>query len=66
MLKKIVWSAAAALVTSAAAGLAYRLLVKGWVAARGEPPPQVPWWGRKFVGKRLQHNVQGRFGTRWL
>ncbi len=57
-MKKVLWTALAALVSAAAAGLAMRGLNYAWLKLMHEPPPEQPKWARLIVGAPLKKGVQ--------
>lgn len=56
-MKKILWTALAAVVTAAAATSALRLLRYVWREVTQEEPPEQPRWARMLVGAPLNKRV---------
>jgi hypothetical protein len=57
-MKKLVWTALAALVTTAAATASLRILRYAWRRTTHEEPPEKAWWANLFVGKPVQVGVK--------
>lgn len=58
-MKKLVWTALAAVTSAAAAAVAIRGLRYAWTRIFHESPPPQPWWARRFVGGPLNKGVAG-------
>lgn len=58
-MKKLVWTALAAVTSAVAAAVAIRGLRYVWTRILEEPPPSQPWWARKLVGGPLNKGVAG-------
>jgi hypothetical protein len=56
-MKRLIWTALVAAGTAAAAALAVRGLRYLWMRIEKEPPPEQPWWARRFVGSPLGRGV---------
>lgn len=56
-MKKVLWTALAAVVSAAAARLALRGLGRAWERIAHEPPPEAPKWARWFVDAPLSKGV---------
>jgi hypothetical protein len=56
-MKKVLWSAMAAIVSVAAARLALRALGYAWERVAHEPPPPQPKWARWLVAAPLSKGV---------
>ena len=60
-MKKLVWTALAAAMSTAAAAGALRLLAYMWRKSTHEDPPESPWWARWLVGKPLKAGTKTVF-----
>jgi hypothetical protein len=56
--KKLIWTALAALTSTAAAALAIRALNYTWRRVTHEPPPEQPKWARLLVGMPVKKGVK--------
>ena len=56
-MKKILWTALAAMVSATAARVALRVLGRTWERVAHEPPPAAPRWARWLVGAPLSKGV---------
>ena len=60
-MKKLIWTALAALTSAASAALAVYLVDLAWRRLVGEPPPEMPRWARLLmspVKQQVQHSVE--------
>lgn len=57
-MKKLLWTALAAAVTTAAASAAMRLLRYMWRKSTHEDPPEQPRWAQLLVGKPLKSGTK--------
>lgn len=57
-MKKLLWTALAAVVTTAAAAGALHLLAYVWRRVAHEEPPEQPGWAKLFVRKPLRAGVK--------
>jgi hypothetical protein len=57
-MKKVIWTALAALVSTAAASVALRVLNFAWRRFTHEDAPEQPKWARLFVGSPLKKGVE--------
>jgi hypothetical protein len=61
-MKKLIWTALAATVSTAAAAFAVKGLAFAWHRLVGEPPPFAPRWARLLVAAPLGKGVVHRVG----
>jgi hypothetical protein len=62
--KKLLWTALVATISTACAAAAVRALDWAWRRTTKRPPPSVPSWARFLIGNPLTKQIARRIGAK--